>query len=114
MGKSGRQPEDNSWYSLLLSGEMSAGNASVNELKLQLVFEHAPIGLMHFDRAGIITYCNGSLAAILGGTREALLGVNLLGLTDQRIVRLVGNALQGEMSAVEGVYTSAASSRTVL
>ena len=111
MGKSGRQPEDNSWYSLLLSGEMSAGNASVNELKLQLVFEHAPIGLMHFDRAGIITYCNGSLAAILGGTREALLGVNLLGLTDQRIVRLVGNALQGEMSAVEGVYTSAASSR---
>ena len=113
MGKSGRQPEDNSWYSQLLSGEMSAGNASANELKLQMVFEHVPIGLMHFDRTGIITSCNGSLAAMLGTTREALLGVDLLGLTDQRIVRLVGNALQGEMSAVEGGYTSAASGRKI-
>ena len=73
MEKPDRQPKEKR-ISQPLSDDFANNNASVNELKLQLVFEHAPIGLMYFDQKGVITSCNEALAKMMGLPREALSG----------------------------------------
>jgi PAS domain S-box-containing protein len=71
------------------------------------VFDHAPIGIWHFDERGVITACNDKFAAIIGSPARVLVGLDMLTLPDPRIVYCVKAALAGELSRFEGEYTSA-------
>ncbi len=73
----------------------------------QLIFEHAPLGILHFDERGVITACNQNFVNIIGSTRALLVGLNMLSLPDEEIVASVRRALAGEVASYEGNYRSA-------
>ena len=72
----------------------------------RLVFDNAPLGLFHFDAAGVMTACNDPMVRILGSSRRQLIGLNLLTLRDERVVACVRHTLAGERSFYEGDYAS--------
>ena len=83
-----------------------------SEEKFRLIFEYAPLGILHFDSAGIITTCNDNFVKIIGSSKESLIGLNMLKLTDERIVHTLQEALQGRTASFEGNYHSVTSNKT--
>ena len=77
-----------------------------SEEKYRLMFENAPLGLLHFDEKGTITACNDIFVSIIGSTRDSLIGLNMLKLPDKRIVTAVSEALGGRTGIYEGEYHS--------
>ena len=80
--------------------------------KFRLIFEHAPLGILHFDRYGTITACNDNFVKIIGSSKEALVGLNMLKLPDQRIVDALKTALKGRAASFEGYYSSLTAEKT--
>jgi PAS domain S-box-containing protein len=77
-----------------------------SEEKFRLIFENAPLGLMYFDRNGIIELCNDDFVKILGSTEEKLIGLNLNQLNDERIKDALNTTFKGESAVFEGEYIS--------
>ena len=80
--------------------------ASCADPLYRIVFENAPLGLFHFDAAGVMSACNDPMVRILGSSRRQLIGLNLLTLRDERVVACVRHTLAGERSFFEGDYAS--------
>ncbi|WP_322382435.1 PAS domain-containing protein, partial [Clostridium perfringens] len=107
-----------SWNSnvkpLLMSGTRSNINHRKqveNELmkseeKYRLIFEYSPLGVYHFDSRGVITDCNDNFVKIIGSSREALIGLNTLKLSDEKLVEEIKRALHGYETTYEGNYKS--------
>ncbi len=84
-----------------------------SEEKYRLIFENAPLGILHFDSAGNCTTCNDYFADIIGAPREKVLDFNLLrSLKDGRMTEAVEVALSGEIGHFEGEYTSVVGKKT--
>ncbi len=86
--------------------------------RYRLVFDNAPIGILHFEAQGIVTDCNAAMAQILGYARDAIVGVNLLTLhgdpSRDKVASLAAGALEGRSARFEGQYTSTAQKSTYL
>ncbi|MFO7874937.1 MAG: PAS domain S-box protein [Bacteroidales bacterium] len=74
--------------------------------KYQLIFEKAPLGILHFDNKGVITACNSVFLEIIGSSKKALLGFNMLKLPNKQVVQAVHEVLKGHTSSYEGDYES--------
>jgi two-component system, cell cycle sensor histidine kinase and response regulator CckA len=72
----------------------------------RLVFEHAPLGIAHFDQRGVVTACNDHFCRTFGTSKRALLGLSLLSLEDPRAVQAVRAALAGELGQFQGDYSA--------
>ncbi len=84
-----------------------------SEEKYRLIFENAPLGIMHFDAAGICTTCNEYFAEIIGVPKERVAGFNTLeSLRDPRMKGAVEAALSGDIGHFEGEYTSVLGKKT--
>lgn len=83
-----------------------------SEEKYRLIFEYSPLGHLSFDEKGIIVACNDKFIQIIGSSREALIGLNMLELPDKKIVSAVEKALNGSPGLYEGVYTSVTGKKT--
>lgn len=81
-------------------------NLQKSEAKFRLIFEHAPLGIFHFSKKGLITACNDNFSKIIGSSKEVLTGLNMLMLPDDRIVNRLKAALEGNASFFEGDYQS--------
>ncbi|WP_304222330.1 PAS domain S-box protein [Gracilinema caldarium] len=79
----------------------------------RLVFENAPLGLLSFNREGIIQTCNDRFIKIMGSSREKLIGLNMLRLPDTKVVEAVQQALAGGTGRYEGLYQSVTSGRII-
>ena len=78
-----------------------------SEERFRLVFEKAPIGIMHYDQTGTTTDCNAKFAEIIGAPKEKFIGFNLLRqLRDEQMRQAVLAALDGQVGFYEGNYTS--------
>lgn len=84
-----------------------------SEEKFGLIFENAPLGLMYYDRNGIVEICNEYFIRLLGSSEERLTGLSMLKLSDKRIVNAVKKTFQGEKAVFEGKYTSETGNRSV-
>ncbi len=84
-----------------------------SEEKYRLIFEHSPLGILHFDNSGIITACNNSFVNIIGSSREQLVGLNMLELPDQVVVDSVKGVLTGKPITREGVYQAVTSTNII-
>lgn len=73
---------------------------------MRLVFEHAPLGIFHFDERGVLTATNERFVQILGSTRERLVGLNLSLLPDARVRDCLAEALAGRAAQFEGDYAA--------
>jgi diguanylate cyclase (GGDEF)-like protein/PAS domain S-box-containing protein len=77
-----------------------------SEEKYRLIFEHSPLGLLSFDKKGVIVACNDNFVQIIGSSREKLIGLNMLNLPDKDMVFAVRQALNGGQGSYEGIYSS--------
>jgi PAS domain S-box-containing protein len=82
-----------------------------SEEDYRLIFENSPIGLLSFNDKGTIIACNESFSQIIGTPVEGLLGLNMLGLHDKKLVHAIQKALDGEQGIYEGVYKSVTSGK---
>ena len=77
-----------------------------SEKKYRLIFENTPIGHFFFDEKGVIVECNNNFVSIIGSSREALIGLNMMNLPDKKMVLTVREALSGRIGRYEDVYHS--------
>ncbi|MCP4023478.1 MAG: PAS domain S-box protein, partial [Desulfobacteraceae bacterium] len=79
-----------------------------NEEKYRSIFENSPLGIVHFDRFGVITACNENVCEILGSSVEKLIGFDSLkSVKDQKMLTVISEVLSGNKSQYEGRYYSA-------
>ena len=95
-----------------LEAELDASRETVRRLQAResltgRFFENSPSGLFHFDRKGVITFCNPAFAAFVGVTPEQMVGFDMPKMIeDERMRETVATALRGERAYYEGVYRS--------
>ncbi len=97
----------------LAQAEPPAAPPGVGERAYRLVFENAPLGLLHFDATPTLLACNDSFVRLVGTSRRRLVGLNLLSLRDDAIARCVRDVLEGRHAYYEGDYQPLASGKTV-
>src|ERR1035437_5082864 len=66
--------------------ELAKVKAEESEERLRLIFENAPIGILHFNNKGEIITCNDKFVEIIGSSKQALIGLNMLTLPDTKLV----------------------------
>lgn len=79
------------------------------EQKYRLVFENAPVGILQFDRQGVIQACNNKFLQIMKSTAEKILGLNMLSLKDKKAAEAVKQALDGKVGYYNGYYKATTS-----
>ena len=84
--------------------------------RYRLVFENAPVGVLHYDARGVITDCNDAMVQILGSSKDLIIGVNMTTLqgdpTRERIAALIRGTLSGKAARYEGPYKAQTSHKT--
>ncbi|MFW5920733.1 MAG: PAS domain S-box protein [Polyangiales bacterium] len=86
--------------------EEELAEASEAEKVYLLVFENAPLGIFHFDTAGVVTACNDQFVSVIGSSKQLLIGLNMTTLRDPEIVECVNRVISGEPAHFEGDYRS--------
>ena len=76
----------------------------LSEERYRLLLTHAPIGILHYNRDMVITYCNEQLASYLRNTTAHLVGVDMHKLRDQSTIPAMKAALDGKIGTYEGPY----------
>jgi PAS domain S-box-containing protein len=77
-----------------------------SEEKYRLIFEYSPLGHFYFDEKGIIVACNDNFVKLIGSSKEAIVGINMLQLPDKKLVESIQKALNGDTAFYEDVYHS--------
>ncbi len=77
-----------------------------SEEKYRLIFEYSPLGHFYFDEKGVIVTCNDNFVKLIGSSKEAIVGINLLLLPDKKLVESIQKALNGDTAFYEDVYHS--------
>ncbi|MFP2911085.1 PAS domain-containing protein [Pyxidicoccus sp. 3LFB2] len=86
-------------------------NGSNGDALYRVVVENAPLGIFHFDTTPVITACNDVFVRIIGSPKRILVGLNLLSIRDEHIMRCVRETLAGRSSDYEGEYRSVTSGK---
>lgn len=84
-----------------------------SEEKYRLVFENAPVGISQFDNNGLITDVNSSTVKIINSSKESLMGLNLMNLSNQEMIHAIKKALSGELGKYEGNYLPITSNKNI-
>ncbi len=83
-----------------------------SEERYRTIFEHSPLGILHFDREGILQVCNNRLVEILDSRMDLLIGLNLLqDLQNKEVIQAIKRALAGETVTYEGEYRAVTSGK---
>lgn len=82
------------------------------ELKYQLIYQNAPVGVLYFDNKGNILDCNAKFLQIVGSTRERILQLSLLKMPDHKAVESIKAALAGKIGYYNGYYSSMTANKT--
>ena len=60
-----------------------------------MVFEKAPLGIMHYDQTSTLTDCNEKFAKIIGSSKEKVIGFNMMRqLRDDKMREAVAASLK--------------------
>lgn len=85
-----------------------------SEERFRVIFEHSPLGILHFDQKGNIISHNRQFLRILGATKEQIKGFNMLqSLRDEAMQEAVEKALSGEIGQYEGDHRSIISNKLI-
>jgi len=78
-----------------------------NEEKYKAIFLNAPVGVLNFNEQGVILDCNDLFVKIIGSSREALIGFNMLQrVKNVEIKSAIQQAITFGSGYFEGNYTS--------
>jgi PAS domain S-box-containing protein len=91
----------------------SEENLRRSEESYRLLFQHAPVGVFHYDGQLRITDCNDRFVALLQSSREKLLGLDMKTLTDKSVLPALRRAVAGEEGEYGGLYCAMTSSAEI-
>lgn len=78
-----------------------------SENRYRLIFENAPLGILHFNADSVILACNPKIVEILGTSEDKLIGLNMVERLENQGARdAVLKALSGEKATYVGPYHS--------
>lgn len=78
-----------------------------SEEKYRTIFNYSPLGIIHFDRNGVVTAYNDTLTKMSGAKRNEFIGMNLLeSINDPVMVSAIRDCLSGKPIHYEGHYRS--------
>ena len=84
-----------------------------SEERYRLIFDHAPLGILHFDQMGTVRNLNDKFAEIIGAPKEKTLGFNMLeSVRDQAYLQAVKDAIESGFGLYEGEYHSVLGGKT--
>ncbi|MFZ2446054.1 MAG: PAS domain S-box protein [Syntrophobacteraceae bacterium] len=84
-----------------------------SEQRYRMIFDHSPLGIMHFDENGIIVNCNEHFSKIMGASRKAIIGFNMVESVQNDAMRsAILSALSGKRGHFEGDYLSVTGGKT--
>ncbi len=72
----------------------------------RLFFENAPIGIIHYNRDGVITDANEAIIKIFCSSHEKLIDLNLTDILDKTFAKEVCKSLEGKRGHFKGRYVS--------
>lgn len=76
-----------------------------SEEKHRLFFENSPIGIIHYDDAGVITDLNEAMLDIFGSTYEDQIGSSVDEVNHREYADAIRKSLTGKYATFEGWYT---------
>ncbi|MCF8242311.1 MAG: PAS domain S-box protein [Melioribacteraceae bacterium] len=77
------------------------------EYLYRLLFNYAPIGILHYDENGIIQSCNDEFVRTIGSSKQALTGFDMLNrLTNMGVLQAVKDSLESGEGYYSGEYHS--------
>ena len=91
---------------LLAYRELAVKALQESEEKHRLFFENAPIGILHYDKQGIITDANEAVVTTFGSSREKLIELDINDIPNKKFTNEIYKSLNGEIGYYEGEYTS--------
>lgn len=75
--------------------------------KYKSIFQHTPFGIVHYNINGKITDCNDYFVQIIGSSKQALMGLNMINdLPDDKIVSEVKKSLNSGEGYYDDIYSS--------
>jgi PAS domain S-box-containing protein len=78
-----------------------------SEERYRLIFNHAPLGIIHFDQLGVVQDLNDKFAEMTGAPKEKHLGFNMLErVHDPAFLQAVEDAIGSGSGYYEGDYVS--------
>lgn len=84
-----------------------------SEEKYRNVFYYSPLGILHYDKNGVITDCNQYFVDIIGSSREQLVGLNMVkDLNNEQIKEKVKQSIKEGEGIYEDWYTSVTGKKT--
>lgn len=81
------------------------------EEKFRLIFDNAPVGLLHYDHNGIVKECNRKFLQLMSSTAEKIIGMDLMKLPDQQALAAIKSSLKGRTGFYEGYYCAVTSGK---
>ena len=97
-----------------ISGRKRAEEAlRESEQKYKKLFYETPLGTFHYNTEGIITECNEKFVDIIGSSKAALVGLNMIKkLNNNTLIEEVKSSLKKGEGYYEGDYTSVTGGKT--
>lgn len=102
---SGLRIQQNTLHNITMRLEGTAREKVLRESeeRYRLIFESAPLGVVHYDTQGAILRCNESFCDMLGATIEKIIGLNMrYTLDDVALGQAVEDSLAGRIGQFEG------------
>jgi diguanylate cyclase (GGDEF)-like protein/PAS domain S-box-containing protein len=88
-----------------LSGRIQAlADLQVSEERHRQILQHSPTGIVHYDKELCIEFCNERFSEIVRAPMQALIGLDMHNLKDQRIMGALGAPIEGHIGKYEGEY----------
>ena len=75
-----------------------------SEARYRLLFERAPVGIIHYDTDLHVTACNENYLNLMNTSRDEIMGFDIRTLRDKRVIPVFEAALKGEEAHWEGEY----------
>jgi PAS domain S-box-containing protein len=109
---------DREWGQMLVAHDVTRQRKAEidreqSEEKFRIIFENAPVGLMYFDKNGVVELCNEFFGRILGTGKDKVVGMTLWQLSDRRIHDILKRVFSGHRAMFEGNYSIEAGARPV-
>ena len=84
-----------------------------SEQKYRRIFKDSPLGIFYYDDRGVITDCNENFIKIIGSSRDALNGLDMITrLKDREMVAAVSKPLSRQLWYFEGEYSAVTANKT--
>lgn len=84
-----------------------------SEERYRLLFEKAPVGILHYDTNLRVTESNENYMRLMEITRDQLIGYDINKLKDKRVLPALTKPLEGKEGWWEGAYRSTISNKTL-